>query len=70
MRPQPGTLVRDTATGRLGLVLRSTVESVRLLPLRDGTCWVAALTDVRALSMREALSARLALVNARRTWGK
>ncbi|MEE1942690.1 hypothetical protein V1L54_25335 [Streptomyces sp. TRM 70361] len=60
-----GSAVRDLRDGRVGDVLDVGPGLVRLRPLSGGREWEAAPDEVRPLSPREQLSARLAAANAR-----
>ncbi|WP_181957449.1 hypothetical protein [Streptomyces paludis] len=66
----PGSLAKDTARDRVGVVVVRTDACVRLRPLKGGAFWEAAPTEVTRLSEREAMSARLVIANAGRRWGK
>ncbi|MEW1718435.1 hypothetical protein [Streptomyces sp. NPDC093109] len=66
----PGSLAKDTARDRVGVVVVRTDACVRLRPLKGGAFWEAAPTEVTRLSAREELSARLVIANAGRRWGK
>lgn len=64
--PAPGTLVRDTATNRIGRVMDGPWGTrVALRPEGGGTEWDAELDKLRPVSMSELLSARVAEANRR-----
>jgi hypothetical protein len=68
--PGAGEFVMDVVDGRVGVVIACMDDHVRLRPLDGGALWVAEPARVRGLSAREQLSARLAVANAARRWGK
>ncbi|MFJ9962712.1 hypothetical protein [Streptomyces avermitilis] len=62
-RPVIGELAKDSATGRIGVVMGETGGRVQMRPVRGGRQWEAVPGDVVAPSAREELSARLAMRN-------
>lgn len=68
--PELGGLAKDIALNRMGVVVTRTAECTVLRPLKGGEPWETPSMNVVRLSAREELSARLALVNFCRRWGK
>ncbi|MFE2164536.1 hypothetical protein ACFXB3_05620 [Streptomyces sp. NPDC059447] len=64
-RPAIGDTVRDTRHNRLGIVTDHLGPYLQLRPLTGGREWDADPEDTEPVSAPEALSARLAEVNAR-----
>ncbi|MCX4821990.1 hypothetical protein OG883_19290 [Streptomyces sp. NBC_01142] len=62
-RPGIGELAKDTASGRIGVLMGETGGRVQMRPIRGGIEWDAMPDKVAALSAREELSARLAVKN-------
>ncbi|BDD73498.1 MULTISPECIES: hypothetical protein [Streptomyces] len=62
-RPVIGELAKDSATGRIGVVMGEISGRVQMRPVRGGREWEAMPGDVVAPSAREELSARLAVRN-------
>ena len=62
-RPGIGELAKDTATGRIGIVMGTIGGRVQMRPVRGGIEWDAMPDKVAALKAREELSARLAVRN-------
>lgn len=62
-RPGIGELGRDTASGRIGVVMGEIGGRVQIRPMRGGIEWDAMPDKVVPLSAREELSARLAVKN-------
>ncbi|MFE9996194.1 hypothetical protein [Streptomyces avermitilis] len=62
-RPAIGELAKDSATGRIGVVMGETGGRVQMRPVRGGREWDAMPGNVVAPSAREELSARLAVRN-------
>ncbi|MEW2050653.1 hypothetical protein [Streptomyces sp. NPDC005476] len=62
-RPVIGELAKDSATGRIGVVMGEIGGRVQMRPVRGGREWEAVPGDVVAPSAREELSARLAMRN-------
>ncbi|WP_405891648.1 hypothetical protein OG427_21790 [Streptomyces sp. NBC_00133] len=62
-RPGIGELGRDTASGRIGVVMGEIDGRVQIRPMRGGIEWDAMPDKVVPLSAREELSARLAVKN-------
>ncbi|WP_267246444.1 hypothetical protein [Streptomyces sp. PR69] len=62
-RPGIGELARDTARGRLGVVMGKVGGRVQIRPIDGGREWDAMPDNVVALGAREELSARLAIRN-------
>ncbi|MFM9445306.1 hypothetical protein [Streptomyces acidiscabies] len=62
-RPGIGELAKDTARGRIGVVMDEVGGRVQIRPLTGGTEWDALPDNVVALSAREELSAPLAIRN-------
>ncbi|MGD9485857.1 hypothetical protein WDH52_21825 [Streptomyces sp. TRM70308] len=63
--PAPGTAVRDTASGRVGVVLAYVGPYAQLRPLLGGREWDARPGDLALLALGEPLSAHVAELNAR-----
>lgn len=61
--PGIGDLAKDSASGRIGVVMDKVGGRVQIRPLTGGTEWDAMPDKVVALSAREELSARLAIRN-------
>ncbi|WP_327429996.1 hypothetical protein [Streptomyces sp. NBC_01236] len=62
-RPGIGELAKDSARGRIGVVMGDIGGRVQIRPIRGGKEWDAIPDNVVALSAREELSARLAVKN-------
>ncbi|MFF0124138.1 hypothetical protein ACFYTG_00195 [Streptomyces mirabilis] len=62
-RPGIGELAKDSARGRIGVVMGEIGGRVQIRPIRGGKEWDAMPDKVVALSAREELSARLAVKN-------
>jgi hypothetical protein len=62
-RPDIGELAKDSASGRIGVVMGEIGGRVQLRPVRGGREWDAMPGNVVTLSAREELSARLAVRN-------
>ncbi|WP_406171265.1 hypothetical protein [Streptomyces sp. NBC_00996] len=62
-RPGSGELAKDSAGGRIGVVMGEIGGRVQMRPIRGGREWDAMPDNVVALSAREDLSARLAVKN-------
>lgn len=62
-RPGVGELAKDSARGRIGVVMGEIGGRVQIRPIRGGREWDAMPDNVVALSAREELSARLAVKN-------
>lgn len=62
-RPGIGELAKDSASGRIGVVMGEIGGRVQIRPVRGGREWDAMPGVVVALSAREELSARLAVRN-------
>lgn len=62
-RPGIGELAKDSARGRIGVVMGEIGGRVQIRPIRGGKEWDAMPDNVVALSAREELSARLAVKN-------
>jgi hypothetical protein len=60
-RPGIGELAKDSARGRIGVVMGEIGGRVQIRPIRGGKEWDAMPDNVVALSAREELSARLAV---------
>ncbi|WP_329116487.1 hypothetical protein [Streptomyces sp. NBC_01465] len=67
--PEPGTLVLDTATDRVGIVMGSEGPYLQLRPPGGGREWDAAPASVRAASATDTLRARVGELNADRRRG-
>lgn len=65
--PQPGTLVRDTARGRVGECMGKGGPYVMLRPLGGGREWEVSPEYVEALSPEEVLSLKVKRANAQST---
>ncbi|MFD6654479.1 hypothetical protein ACFWEB_04875 [Streptomyces parvus] len=63
-RPGIGELAKDTARGRIGVVMGEVGGRVQMRPIRGGAEWDALPDNVVTPSAREELSARLAIRNA------
>lgn len=63
-RPGIGELAKDTARGRIGVVMGEVGGRVQIRPIGGGTEWDAMPGNVVAPSAREELSARLAIRNS------
>ncbi|MFE5082398.1 hypothetical protein [Streptomyces mirabilis] len=61
--PGIGELAKDSARGRIGVVMGEIGGRVQIRPIRGGKEWDAMPDNVVALSAREELSARLAVKN-------
>ncbi|WP_405585882.1 hypothetical protein [Streptomyces sp. NBC_01092] len=62
-RPGIGELAKDTARGRIGVVMGKLGGRVQIRPIGGGTEWDAIPDNVEPPSAREALSAHLAIRN-------
>ncbi|MFJ9739335.1 hypothetical protein [Streptomyces sp. NPDC101166] len=62
-RPGIGELAKDSASGRIGVVMGKIGGRVQMRPVRGGKEWDAMPGSVVALSAREELSARLGARN-------
>jgi hypothetical protein len=62
-RPGVGELAKDSARGRIGVVMGEIGGRVQIRPIRGGKEWDAMPDNVVALSAREELRARLAVKN-------
>ncbi|MEU2925438.1 hypothetical protein ABZ636_10315 [Streptomyces sp. NPDC007251] len=62
-RPGIGELAKDTASGRIGVVMGEVGARVQIRPVGGGVEWDALPDNVVALTAREELSARLAIRN-------
>jgi hypothetical protein len=62
-RPGIGELAKDTASGRIGVVMGEVGARVQIKPIGGGVEWDAMPDNVVALTAREELSARLAIRN-------
>lgn len=62
-RPRIGELAKDSASGRIGVVMGQIGGRVQMRPIRGGREWDAMPGGVAALSAREELSVRLAAKN-------
>ncbi|MEU3184830.1 hypothetical protein ABZ707_11590 [Streptomyces sp. NPDC006923] len=62
-RPGISELAKDTATGRIGVVMAEVGARVQMRPVGGGIEWDAMPDDVVAPPAREELSARLAIKN-------
>lgn len=63
-RPGIGELAKDTANGRIGVVMGEVGARVQIGPISGGVEWDARPDNVVAPTAREELSARLAVKNA------
>ncbi|GAQ58722.1 hypothetical protein [Streptomyces acidiscabies] len=61
--PGIGDLAKDSASGRIGVVMDEVGGRVQIRPLSGGTEWDAMPENVVALSAREELTTRLAIKN-------
>ncbi|MEV5358207.1 hypothetical protein [Streptomyces sp. NPDC052693] len=68
-RPGIGELAKDTARGRIGVVMGELGGRVHLRPIGGGKEWEAVPETVKAPSTREELSARLAVRNSNSRYG-
>ncbi|MDF2256402.1 hypothetical protein [Streptantibioticus ferralitis] len=66
--PQAGAVVLDTNADRVGVVLGSNRGTVSLRPAGGGTPWNVRRDAVRPASPLDELRAKVAEINARRTW--
>ncbi|MGV9337148.1 hypothetical protein [Streptomyces sp. NPDC003688] len=62
-RPGIGELAKDSATGRIGIVMGAVGGRVQMRPVGGGIEWDAMPDNVMAPTAREELSARLAIKN-------
>ncbi|MDT0462456.1 hypothetical protein [Streptomyces gibsoniae] len=62
-RPGIGELAKDSASGRIGVVMGEFGGRVQMRPIGGGTEWDAMPDKVVKPSVREELSARLAMKN-------
>ncbi|MET8949625.1 hypothetical protein ACWEO4_00845 [Streptomyces sp. NPDC004393] len=62
-KPGIGELAKDSATGRIGVVMGEFGGRVQIRPIGGGTEWDAMPDKVVEPSAREELSARLAIKN-------
>lgn len=62
-RPGIGDLAKDTARGRIGVVMGEVGGHVQIRPVGGGIEWDAMPDNVVAPTAREELSARLAIRN-------
>jgi hypothetical protein len=63
-RPGIGELAKDSAKGRIGVVMDEVGGRVQIRPLDGGREWDALPDDVEPPSAQEELSARLAVRNS------
>ncbi|MEU6604040.1 hypothetical protein ABZ922_03025 [Streptomyces shenzhenensis] len=63
-RPGIGELAKDTASGRIGVVMGEVGARVQMSPISGGAEWDVRPDNVVAPTAREELSARLAIKNA------
>lgn len=63
-RPAIGELAKDSATGRIGVVMGEIGGRVQMRPVRGGKEWEAMPGNVLPPSAREELSTRLAVRNS------
>ncbi|GGL87836.1 hypothetical protein GCM10010129_34590 [Streptomyces fumigatiscleroticus] len=63
--PPPGAAVRDTASGRIGIVMGHEGPYLQLRPLDGGREWDADPDSVRPVGPAELMHARVAAANAR-----
>ncbi|GGW53597.1 hypothetical protein [Streptomyces xantholiticus] len=68
-KPGIGELAKDTATGRIGIVMGTIGGHVQMQPVRGGLEWDAMPDKVAAFRARKELSARLAVRNGNRRAG-
>ncbi|TKA11756.1 hypothetical protein [Actinacidiphila oryziradicis] len=61
--PPVGALVRDTRKNCDAVVMAAIGTYVQLRPVKGGTEWDAKPKDIRALTAREELSARMSVRN-------
>jgi hypothetical protein len=64
-RPPLHRIVEDTATQKIGRIMAFVGGYVQLRPIGGGLEWDANLKDLRTLTAKEALSAGVAIANAR-----
>lgn len=62
-RPGIGELAKDTASGRIGVVMGEVGARVQIRPIGGGVEWDAKPDNVVASTAREELTARLAIKN-------
>lgn len=62
-RPGIGELAKDTASGRIGVLMDEVGARVQIRPVSGGVEWDAMPDNVVAPTAREVLSARLAIKN-------
>ncbi|MGV9904929.1 hypothetical protein ACWDU8_20935 [Streptomyces sp. NPDC003388] len=62
-RPGIGELAKDTASGRIGILMDEVGARVQIRPVSGGVEWDAMPDKVVAPTAREVLSARLAIKN-------
>ncbi|QNE75353.1 hypothetical protein F0344_12640 [Streptomyces finlayi] len=62
-RIEIGSVMRDTQTGRVGVVRRGPEGTTRLHGLSDDDYWEVDPVDLRELTQTERLSARVAVAN-------
>ncbi|MFF9604253.1 hypothetical protein ACF1GY_18495 [Streptomyces sp. NPDC014684] len=60
-RPGIGELAKDTASGRIGVLMDEVGARVQIRPVSGGVEWDAMPDNVVAPTAREVLSARLAI---------
>ncbi|MGN5382397.1 MULTISPECIES: hypothetical protein [Streptomyces] len=65
-RPGIGELAKDTASGRIGVVMGEIGARVQIRPIGGGVEWDARPDNVVAPTAREELSARLAIKDGNR----
>ena len=65
--PPPGTLVRDTARGRVGEYMGKGGPYLLLRPVGGGREWEVSPEYVEPLSQEEALSVKVRVANAQST---
>ncbi|MER7184223.1 hypothetical protein ABT404_32945 [Streptomyces hyaluromycini] len=63
-KPGIGELAKDTASGRIGVVMGEVSARVQIRPISGGIEWDAQPDNVVAPTAREELSVRLAIKNA------
>lgn len=67
--PAIGETVRDSATGRVGVVIGHAGPRYRLRPLNGGGKWDAEPGNLSPAAQSDALSADVVEANSRTRWG-
>jgi hypothetical protein len=69
MKPDIGTIAKDTRNGKVGRVMGHVGRYVQLRPLKGGLEWDVPPEHVEPVTASDALSAAVAEANAQSQWG-